>query len=174
MNRDPDSYRHLTDDQIIKKIIQLNKEIQQSTEKHGIDLSKIEAQPLHWLWQQRILLGNLTILDGDPGLGKSLLALDLAARITAGKPMPDDTPGPTGIQGSVILIGPGACAFRKPTSCAVSRRACRSRAPATWAVLPSVAAPGPRQSSMTRSGTNPSTASAMSVSHEPRRNSPSV
>src|SRR5712692_10050640 len=103
MNPKPgsDPNDHLSDEQIVDKIIQLNKEIRKSTEKHGIDLSKIETQPLQWLWQQRILRGNLTILDGDPGLGKSLLALDLAARITAGKPMPDDTPCP---QGSVILI----------------------------------------------------------------------
>src|SRR5712692_8508114 len=108
MNPKPgsDPNDHLSDEQIVDKIIQLNKEIRKSTEKHGIDLSKIETQPLQWLWQQRILRGNLTILDGDPGLGKSLLALDLAARVTTGKPMPGDTPSPTGIQGSVILIAP--------------------------------------------------------------------
>src|SRR5712692_8400219 len=101
MNSNSDSGNHLTDNQI-------NKEIQKSTpipasvtEKYGITLSNFKTQPLDWLWQQRILLGNLTVLDGDPG--KSLLALDLAARITAGKPMPDDTPCP---QGSVILIAP--------------------------------------------------------------------
>jgi hypothetical protein len=45
----------------------------------------------------------LTTLDGDPGLGKSLLTLDLAARITTGRPMPDGTPG---VQGRVVLIAP--------------------------------------------------------------------
>ena len=52
MNSKPgsDPHDHFTDDQIIKKIIQLNKEIQKSTEKHGIDLSKIETQPTtHYL-----------------------------------------------------------------------------------------------------------------------------
>src|SRR2546426_355266 len=69
----------------------------------GIFLSQVEAQPVHWLWDKRIPLGKITLLDGDPGMGKSLLALDLAARVSSGLPMPDGTPGP---QGGVILIAP--------------------------------------------------------------------
>lgn len=56
---------------------------------------------------------QLTTLDGDPGLGLSLLTIDLAARITTGKPMPDGTPG---VKGSVVLIAPedGAADTIKP------------------------------------------------------------
>jgi hypothetical protein len=72
-------------------------------EEHGTLLSDIKSKQLHWLWEKRIPRGKLTTLDGDPGLGKSLLTLDLAARITTGRPMPDGTPG---VQGSVILIAP--------------------------------------------------------------------
>jgi putative DNA primase/helicase len=36
-------------------------------------LSTVEPQPLEWLWVGYVPLGMLTILDGDPGLGKSLL-----------------------------------------------------------------------------------------------------
>jgi len=36
--------------------------------------------PLDWLWPSRLALGKLAILDGDPGLGKSLVALDIRAR----------------------------------------------------------------------------------------------
>jgi hypothetical protein len=46
-------------------------------------------QPVTWLWPNRLPLGKLTILDGDPGLGKSLLTLDLCARITRGAPFPE-------------------------------------------------------------------------------------
>ena len=47
----------------------------------------IERQPVEWLWPGRIPLGMLTMLVGDPGLGKSLLTIDLAARTTrAGAP----------------------------------------------------------------------------------------
>jgi len=75
-------------------------------------LSDIKSEQLHWLWEKRIPRGNLTILDGDPGLGKSLITLDLAARITTGRPMPDGTPG---TQGNVILIAPedeAACTIK--------------------------------------------------------------
>src|SRR2546425_757932 len=73
------------------------------TEAPGILLSQVETQQVDWLWQRRIPLGKITILDGDPGLGKSLLAINIAACITTGRSMPDGTPGR---QGSVILIAP--------------------------------------------------------------------
>jgi hypothetical protein len=47
-----------------------------------------------WLWPDCIPLGKLVILDGDPDLGKSLLALDLCARLSTGRPFPDGRPGP--------------------------------------------------------------------------------
>ena len=49
-----------------------------------------EARPLQlqWLWPNRIPIGKLTLLVGDPGIGKSLLAADLAARVSAGLPWP--------------------------------------------------------------------------------------
>jgi len=73
------------------------------SEENGALLSDIASEQLHWLWEMRIPRGKLTTLDGDPGLGKSLLTLDLAARITTGRPMPDGTPG---VKGNVVLIAP--------------------------------------------------------------------
>ena len=55
-----------------------------------------------WLWPQRLPLGKLTILEGDPGLGKSTIALDVAARATTGRPMPDGTPG--GAPAAVVVL----------------------------------------------------------------------
>ena len=46
--------------------------------------SDIKPQPLRWLWPSRIPLGKLTLLVGDPGLGKSLLTIDIAARVSRG------------------------------------------------------------------------------------------
>jgi AAA domain len=51
--------------------------------------NRIVAQPVSWLWPGRIPLGKLTILDGNPDLGKSLLALDWGARLSTGRPFPD-------------------------------------------------------------------------------------
>jgi hypothetical protein len=55
-----------------------------------VRLSDVKAEAVTWLWNGRIPLGKLTILDGDPDLGKSTLLLDLAARVTRGGPMPGD------------------------------------------------------------------------------------
>lgn len=49
----------------------------------------IEPKPVEWLWPGRIPLGKLTLLTGDPGLGKTFLACDLAARISTGEAFPD-------------------------------------------------------------------------------------
>lgn len=56
-------------------------------------MSSVEAEKVEWLWKARIPLGKITICDGDPGLGKSLITLDLAARVSRGGIMPDDTAG---------------------------------------------------------------------------------
>lgn len=64
-------------------------------------VSEVEREPIHWVWPGRLAQGKLTILDGDPGLGKSTLLYDLAARITTGRPMPDDT---ITEQGGVLIL----------------------------------------------------------------------
>jgi hypothetical protein len=65
-------------------------------------LSELESSDVSWLWPGRLALGKLALLDGDPGLGKSLLALDLCARLSTGRPMPDGSPGP-GVSNSLVL-----------------------------------------------------------------------
>jgi len=67
-----------------------------------VSLSQIEPEAIRWLWEGYIPLGKITLLDGDPGLGKSLLALDLAARTSTGLPMPDGAPA--GGSGGVVLM----------------------------------------------------------------------
>jgi len=61
-------------------------------------LSDIEPEAIEWLWPGKIPLGKLSILQGDPGLGKSLVATDIAAQVSSGAPWPDlqtnaNTPG---------------------------------------------------------------------------------
>lgn len=51
--------------------------------------SEIKPETLKWLWPGRIPLGKLTLLVGDPGLGKSLLTIDIAARVSRGTSFPD-------------------------------------------------------------------------------------
>jgi hypothetical protein len=67
----------------------------------GTLLSEVAPERVEWLWPGRIPLGKLSIIDGDPGLGKSVLTLDLAARTTQNLPMPDGTKGQAG---GVVLL----------------------------------------------------------------------
>lgn len=57
-----------------------------------VSLAEIEAKQVQWLWAGRIPLGKLTLLCGDPGLGKSYITLDVAARVSTGQAWPDDAP----------------------------------------------------------------------------------
>jgi hypothetical protein len=54
--------------------------------------SEIKPETLRWLWRERIPLGKLNLLVGDPGLGKSLATIDIAARVSRGVPFPDGEP----------------------------------------------------------------------------------
>jgi hypothetical protein len=60
------------------------------------------APPLSFLWLNRLADGKLAALDGDPDLGKSLVALDLCARLSRGLPFPDGAPCP-GPANSIVL-----------------------------------------------------------------------
>jgi hypothetical protein len=52
-------------------------------------LSQVQPGGLRWLWESYLPRGKLALLDGDPGVGKSLITIDLAARLSRGGPMPD-------------------------------------------------------------------------------------
>lgn len=56
-----------------------------------------------WLWRKRFAKGEVTLLDGDPGAGKSLIAVTLAAAVTRGTAFPDGQL-PDG-KGSVVWLG---------------------------------------------------------------------
>lgn len=51
-------------------------------------LADVKREAVDWLWRGWIPLGKVSMLIGDPGLGKSNLSLDIAARLTSGRPMP--------------------------------------------------------------------------------------
>jgi len=58
-------------------------------EEIGKLLSGVEPEKVSWLWPSWLALGKLALVDGDPGLGKSAMTLDLAARVSSGKGFPD-------------------------------------------------------------------------------------
>ena len=53
-------------------------------------MDKVDPRPIDWLWQGRFPLGMLSLMVGYPGMGKSFVALDMAARISRGTPWPDE------------------------------------------------------------------------------------
>ncbi len=67
----------------------------------GTWMSEIEPERVEWLWDRRIPLGKVTMLDGDPGRAKSTILYDLAARVTVGGELPDGQALETG--GALIV-----------------------------------------------------------------------
>ncbi len=68
-----------------------------------VRLSDVTPEPVTWLWPGRFALGKLTLIAGDPGLGKSFLTLDMAARVSTGCGWPD-RPGERIEPGGVVLL----------------------------------------------------------------------
>lgn len=54
----------------------------------------IEPQEVRWVWYPYIPAGALTILEGDPGVGKSTFIYSLAADLSQGRALPGDLPRP--------------------------------------------------------------------------------
>ena len=52
-------------------------------------MSDVKPVKLSWLWPGRIPYGKVSVLVGDPSLGKSLLTVDFAARVSQGRGWPD-------------------------------------------------------------------------------------
>ena len=70
-------------------------------EPAGILLSEVKPGKVEWLWENRMPQGKLTMLDGDPDLGKSLLTLEIAARVSKGEPLPGNG---VGVSGGVVIL----------------------------------------------------------------------
>ena len=55
------------------------------TELQMIKMSEIQSQEVAWLWYPFIPYGKLTIVQGDPGDGKTTLVLNIAAKLSKGE-----------------------------------------------------------------------------------------
>lgn len=55
------------------------------TELKMIKMSEVDSQEVEWLWYPFIPYGKLTIIQGDPGDGKTTLVLNIAAKLSKGE-----------------------------------------------------------------------------------------
>ena len=51
-------------------------------------IAKVEPETVDWLWFPYIPLGKLTLLEGDPGVGKSWVSLAIATAVSLGEGLP--------------------------------------------------------------------------------------
>ena len=66
-----------------------------------VGFDTITPRTVSWLWPGRWESGSLNVLAGDPGCGKTFLAIDAAARVSTGAAWPDGEPNQ---RGSVLLL----------------------------------------------------------------------
>ena len=62
--------------------------------------SGIKPEPISWLWQGWLARGKMHIIAGQPGTGKTTIAMKMAAAVSAGGRWPD---GSVAKQGNVII-----------------------------------------------------------------------
>lgn len=93
-----------------QKIYQNKKEnkMQNATQTNNarlelIKASEIEPKKIEWLWYPFIPYGKVTLLQGDPGDGKSTFMLTIAALLTRGEPLPFTETGKPPTPISVII-----------------------------------------------------------------------
>jgi putative DNA primase/helicase len=55
-----------------------------------VQLSDVQREEVRWRWPLRLPFGKLTIIEGDPGTGKSYLTMAIATAVTRGDPLPGD------------------------------------------------------------------------------------
>ena len=53
-----------------------------------VNLAQVQERTVEFLWDGRIPQRKITFLDGDPGVCKTALYVDLVARLTRGREMP--------------------------------------------------------------------------------------
>lgn len=63
---------------------------EQKTALKLIHMEDVQTREVNWLWFPYIPYGKITVIEGDPGEGKTTLALTLAALLSRGQPLPCD------------------------------------------------------------------------------------
>ena len=78
----------ITDGKFLWEAVYGLKEPPQEETVEIIRMSEVDTQTVEWLWEPYIPFGKVTIVQGNPGEGKTTFALRLAAACTNRKPFP--------------------------------------------------------------------------------------
>ena len=78
----------ITDGKYLREAVYGLREPQQEETVEIIRMSEVDTQTVEWLWEPYIPFGKVTIVQGNPGEGKTTFALRLAAACTNRKPFP--------------------------------------------------------------------------------------
>ena len=82
----------ITDGKFLREAVYGLKEPPQEEIVEIIRMSEIDTQTVEWLWKPYIPFGEITIVQGNPGEGKTTFALRLAAACTTGGMLPGMKP----------------------------------------------------------------------------------
>jgi AAA domain len=78
-------------------------------------LTDIEHRSVEWLWQNRLAAGSVSVLSGDPGSGKTWVALAIAAALSKGEtPGPNGPPDPTTDSNDDVIVPPCTVVYASP------------------------------------------------------------
>ena len=58
-----------------------------------IQMSQVAVEQIQWVWYPYIPYGKITVIQGDPGEGKTTFVLALIALLTKGEPLPEEEQG---------------------------------------------------------------------------------
>ncbi len=84
----------ITDGKYLREAVYGLKEPQTEETVEIIRMSEVDTQAVEWLWEPYIPFGKVTIVQGNPGEGKTTFALRLAAACTTGGTLPGMKPMP--------------------------------------------------------------------------------